>query len=67
MEKSKLDNELEFVRKQIQIFKERANELEAGNWRKNISSDFDKCALWAHYRSVISDLEYLLKIRYDAK
>ena len=67
MDKSELDKELEFVKGQIQIFKERAANIENGNWRKNISNDFDKGALWSHYKEVISKLEYLLRIRYDAE
>lgn len=67
MNKSELYKELDFVRSQIQIFKERAAQIDGGNWRKNVSDDFDKGALWSHYKEVISKLEYLLRIRYEAE
>lgn len=67
MNKSELYKELDFVRSQIQIFKERTAQIDGGNWRKNVSDDFDKDALWSHYKKVISELESLLKYRYDAE
>lgn len=67
MNKSELYKELDFVRSQILLFKERAAQIDGGNWRKNVSDDFDKYALWSHYKKVISELESLLKYRYDAE
>lgn len=67
MNKSELYEELDFVRSQIQIFKDRAAQIDGGNWRKNVSDDFDKGALQSHYKKVISGLESLLKYRYDAE
>lgn len=67
MNKSELYKELDFVRSQIQIFKERTAQIDDGNWRKNVSDDFGKGALWSHYKNVISELESLLKYRYDAE
>lgn len=66
MNKPELYKELAFVRSQIQIFKERAAQIDGGNWRKNVSDDFDKSTLWAHYKRIISELESLLKYKYDA-
>lgn len=66
MNKSELYKELAFVRSYIQIFKERAAQIDGGNWRKNVSDDFDKSALWSHYKRIISELESLLKYKYDA-
>jgi hypothetical protein len=40
MTTQQLSNELDFVRNQKTLFEERANNLEGGNWRKNISEDF---------------------------
>lgn len=67
MNKSELYKELDFVRSQILIFKERISQIDGGNWRKNVSDDFDKGAIWLHYKKVISELESLLKYRYDAE
>ncbi|MBD9177926.1 MAG: hypothetical protein EGP82_01920 [Odoribacter splanchnicus] len=67
MEKSKLYEELEFVRDQIQLFKERAAAIEDGNWRKNVSNDFDKGVLWAQYQRIITELKSLLTHNYDAE
>lgn len=67
MNKPELYSELDFVRTQIQIFKKEADKLENGNWKKNISNDFDKEKLWSHYKKIISDLEGLLKYNYDAE
>lgn len=67
MEKDKLYKELEFVRQQIQLFKDRSDAIDEGNWRKNVSDDFDKGALWSSYQRVLSELRSLLKIRYDAE
>ena len=67
MNKSELYKELDFVRSQIQIFKNRIAEIDKGNWRKNVSDDFDKGALWSHYTKIVSELESILKYRYDAE
>lgn len=67
MTREELYKELDFVREQITLFKEKTKNLDKGNWRKNISDDFDKGALWSHYTNIISELEYLLKIKYDAE
>lgn len=67
MEKIELDKELEFIRKQIQIFRGKADNIENGNWRRNVSDDFDKNTIWSHYKRIISALEYLLRNEYDAE
>ena len=67
MEKTELDKELEFIRNQILIFKEKADSIENGNWRRNVSDDFDKNTIWSHYKKIISALEYLLRNEYDAE
>ena len=67
MEKEKLYIELDFVRSQIQLFKDRSDTIDEGNWRKNVSDDFDKGALWSSYQRVLYELRSLLKIRYDAE
>ncbi|MCL3853536.1 hypothetical protein M1P97_19830 [Parabacteroides sp. GYB001] len=67
MERVKLYEELEFVRSQIQIFKERSDSIDEGNWRKNVSNDFDKGAIWSSYQRILSELRALLKHSYDAE
>lgn len=67
MERVKLYEELEFVRSQIQIFKERSDSIDEGNWRKNVSNDFDKETLWSSYQRILSELKSLLKHSYDAE
>lgn len=67
MERVKLYEELEFVRSQIQIFKERSDSIDEGNWRKNVSNDFDKGAIWSSYQRILSELRTLLKHSYDAE
>lgn len=67
MDKSELNSELEFVREQIKIFKERADKLEDGNWMKNIRNDFDKATIWSAYEKIVSQLGYLLRTSYDAE
>lgn len=67
MEKSKLNEELEFVRSQIQLFREKTDKIEDGNWRNNVSSDYDKEAIWSAYQRVITDLKSLLTRSYDAE
>lgn len=67
MERVKLYEELEFVRSQIQIFKERSDSIDEGNWRKNVNNDFDKGAIWSSYQRILSELRTLLKHSYDAE
>lgn len=67
MKRAKLYEELEFVRNQIQVFKERSGLIDEGNWRKNVSNDFDKGAIWSSYQRILSELRSLLKHNYDAE
>lgn len=67
MDKDELYKELGFVRSQIQVFKDRADAIDEGNWRKNVSDDFDKGAIWSGYQRVLSELRSLLKHSYDAE
>lgn len=67
MERENLNEELEFVRSQIQVFKTRASNLDEGNWKKNISDDFDKDTLWSSYIKITSELKSLLRRNYDAE
>lgn len=67
MERVKLYEELEFVRSQIQIFKERSDSIDEGNWRKNVCEDFDKETLWSSYQRILSELRTLLKHSYDGE
>lgn len=67
MEKDKLHRELEFVRSQLQIFKERSDSIDEGSWSKNVSKDFDKGTIWSSYQKIISELRSLLRHRYDAE
>lgn len=67
MEKEKLHRELEFVRSQIQVFKERSDSIDEGSWSKNVSNDFDKGAIWSSYQRILSELRSLLRHTYDAE
>lgn len=67
MDKDKLYKELEFVRSQIQVFKDRSDAIDEGNWRNNVSNDFDKGAIWSSYQRILSELRSLLKYSYDAE
>lgn len=67
MEKDKLHRELEFVRSQIQVFKERSDSIDEGSWSKNVSNDFDKGTIWSSYQRILSELRSLLRHTYDAE
>lgn len=67
MERKNLNEELEFVRSQILVFQTRASNLDEGNWKKNISDDFDKGTLWSSYIKITSELKSLLRRNYDAE
>ena len=65
MTKNELHTELTFVRQQILVFKEKVDVLENGNWRKNISNDFDKDAIYSKYKNIIRELDSLIRREYD--
>lgn len=67
MEKENLHRELEFVRSQIQLFKNRSDAIDEGNWRKNVSGDFDISVFWSSYQKIMSELRSLLRHTYDAE
>lgn len=67
MDKDKLYKELEFVRSQIQVFKDRSDAIDEGNWRNNVSNDFDKGAIWSSYQRILSELRSLLRHSYDVE
>lgn len=67
MTKEELYKELEFVRAQVKVFKERANCLEKEDWINNVNNDSDKRELWSRYTRIVSELGYLLKYDFDAE
>lgn len=67
MDKDTLYKELEFVRSQIQSFKDRSAAIDEGNWRRNVSQDFDKRTIWSSYQRILFELKTLLKHSYDAE
>lgn len=67
MEREILHKELEFVRSQIQIFKEKSDYIDEGSWLKNVSNDFDRGTIWSSYQRILSELRALLKYKYDAE
>lgn len=64
MKKEEVQIEIAFVNSQLNIFKERREGLER---RGCCSNDFDRCAFWTQYNRVISELERLLRLRYNSK
>lgn len=65
MEKEELDEHLEFVRKSIEELNNKINALDNGNWRKNVSNDFDKSMIYSQYQKLRSGYMSLLKRDYD--
>lgn len=60
-------NELNFVRAQHELFKKRTADLSNGNWKKNVSEDFDKLTFHGAYERIVKELNYLIRNKYDAE
>ena len=65
MKRKELDSQLNYIRTSLKKLDANIKELEDGDWRKNVSGDFDKEMICKNYRYIRVLYRSLLQRSYD--